>query len=145
MPRFGLFEIGRVAAMTEMDQSVPAVPNADEPVGDLLHIFQESDGAAMVLRAVGEVDMVTSRLLAEHLTRVESEVVPPAPIVLDLTGVTFLDSAGLTVLVDHHQRCVELGTVLRIVADHRAVMRTLELTGLDALLTVVPRAPEARG
>lgn len=131
--------------MTDMDQSVPAVPGDDEPAGDLLRLFQESDGGAVVLRAVGEVDMVTSQLLAKHLTCVESEVVPPAPIVLDLTGVTFLDSAGLTVLVDHHQRCVEMGTALRIVADHRAVLRTLELTGLDALLTVVPRRSEARG
>jgi anti-sigma B factor antagonist len=127
--------------MTEIDQSVPAVPDD----GDLLQVFQEGQGTTVVLRAVGEVDMVTSLVLAQHLTRVESEVVPPAPIVLDLTAVTFLDSAGLTVLVDHHQRCVELGSALQIVADHRAVLRTLELTGLDALLTVFPRVPEAQG
>jgi len=127
--------------MTETDQPMPVVPDD----GELLRVFQEERDAAVVLRAVGEVDMVTSLLLAEHLTRVEAEIVPPAPILLDLTAVTFLDSAGLTVLVDHHQRCADLGSALQIVADHRAVLRTLELTGLDALLTVFPRVPEAQG
>jgi anti-sigma B factor antagonist len=56
----------------------------------------------------------------------------------DLSEVTFLDSAGLTVLVVAHQAAQRAGRALRIrCGDGRAVTRPLALTGLTTVLTVV--------
>lgn len=59
----------------------------------------------------------------------------PAVLVLDLTAVTFLGSTGLSIRVDAHQSATP-HTVLRVVAGHHAVLRPIQLTGLDHFLTV---------
>ena len=57
---------------------------------------------------------------------------------LDLTGVTFLGSAGLTALVVAHQDAQRAGRAVRIrCGASRAVTRPLALTGLSTVLTVV--------
>jgi anti-sigma B factor antagonist len=107
-----------------------AMPELD----DLLWIERFVENHSVVVRAVGEVDMLTAPRLSRQLDLAEAIVVPPAPVVLDLTGVTFLASAGLCLLLAHHQRCAELGSRLAIVPGGRAVTRPLKLTGLDGLL-----------
>jgi anti-sigma B factor antagonist len=110
------------------------MPNLDE----LLWVQRMVENHSVVVRASGELDMLTAPTLAKQLQYAEAVVVPPAPVVLDLTGITFLSSAGLSVLITHHKRCVELGSRLEVVASNRAVTRPLNLTGLDSVLVVIP-------
>ena len=58
----------------------------------------------------------------------------PAEVVVDLTGVTFLDSAGLSTLAAAHRRALAAGGRIRVLAATRAVMRPLQMTGLWDLL-----------
>ena len=61
-----------------------------------------------------------------------------AAVEVDLSQVTFLDSAGLTVLVVAHQAAQRAGRAVRIrCGASRAVTRPLALTGLSTVLTVV--------
>lgn len=72
---------------------------------------------------------------------------PTAPVVLDLVGVTFFGSAGLSVLLDHNERCAELGTRLQVIGS-RTVNRVVVATGLADMLAVVPAeapGPDERG
>ncbi|RAJ38385.1 anti-anti-sigma factor [Kitasatospora sp. SolWspMP-SS2h] len=55
------------------------------------------DGTA-VLTAVGEIDMSNTADLADALDRIQG------PLVLDLSAVEYLDSAGLSVLFRHADR-----------------------------------------
>ena len=55
---------------------------------------------------------------------------------VDLTGVTFLDSAGLCVLAAAHRRAARGDVRLRVVATSRAVIRPMQITGLYDLLDV---------
>ncbi|MFF7329949.1 STAS domain-containing protein [Streptomyces sp. NPDC090306] len=55
------------------------------------------DGTA-VLKAVGEIDMSNTDALASALESTEGRLV------IDLTGVDYLDSAGLSVLFSHVDR-----------------------------------------
>jgi anti-sigma B factor antagonist len=92
-----------------------------------------ADGV-VVLAVAGEVDSLTSPDLRAALAAVLAD---PAcrGLVLDLSGVSFLSSAGLSVLVtareDAHAREVELW--LAGASGNRAVRRPLELTGLFEL------------
>jgi anti-anti-sigma factor len=103
----------------------------------LLWVERTVDNHAVVVRATGEVDLATAPLLSEQLELAEAVVVPPAPVILDLTAVTFFESAGVKVLLDHHSRCVERGTRLRVLGS-RAVTRVISLVGVDELLQIVP-------
>lgn len=47
---------------------------------------------------------------------------------IDMAGVTFMDSSGLTALLEADRRCRELGATLEVVAS-RFIARLLALTG----------------
>jgi anti-anti-sigma factor len=104
---------------------------------DILWIDRTVDNHAVVVRAVGEVDLVSAPSLSTQLRLAEAVVVPPAPVILDLSGVTFIGSAGLSVLLDHRDRCAELGTRLQVVGG-RLVTRVLAVSGLAQALPVIP-------
>ena len=51
-----------------------------------------------------------------------------------MAAVTFLDSSGIRTLLQVHREAAAQDTVLRVVNAHRRVMKTLEITGLLALM-----------
>ncbi|MFC4855365.1 STAS domain-containing protein [Actinophytocola glycyrrhizae] len=103
----------------------------------LMWVQRTVDNLSVVVQAGGEVDMLTAPRLSAQLDQAEAIVVPPAPVVLDLTRLTFLGSAGLAVLLTHHERCAEIGSTLQIRTSGNVVTRPLAMTGLDRVLTVV--------
>jgi anti-sigma B factor antagonist len=105
----------------------------------LLWVQRTVENHSVVVRASGELDLLTAPRLSTQLDLAEAIVVPPAPVILDLTGLTFLGSAGLTVLVSHAERCAALGSRLEIISEGPVVNRPLEMTGLDKVLAVNPR------
>ena len=88
-------------------------------------------------RVAGEIDMVSAPAFDRALTSL------PDRLELDLEEITFLDSAGISVLVRHHRQRCENGGSFRIVELSRAVRRVLEITGLLELLTGCRPGPVA--
>jgi anti-sigma B factor antagonist len=66
-----------------------------------------------VLRPRGELDLAGAEPLETELKRVEAT--DAAAIVVDLTGVEFMDCSGVRVLLDAHRRSREDGDRLRLV------------------------------
>jgi anti-sigma B factor antagonist len=110
---------------------------------DPLRAYLRLEGLAVVLRTTGEIDMSTAPVLADELTEAIATGTAPAPVVADLSDVTFLSSAGLAVLLDARARCEQAGTPLRLVATTRPVIRSLQVAGLTELLPVYPTVTEA--
>ncbi len=110
-----------------------------DPDGSLW-VQRTVENHSVVVRVGGELDKLTAPRLHDQLVRAESVVVPPAPVVLDLSALTFIGSAGLAVLLEHDERCAAIGSALRILPGGRVVTRPLVMTGLDQILTVVPAA-----
>jgi anti-sigma B factor antagonist len=83
----------------------------------------------LALSVSGELDLVTAPQLTESIDAVITEHTPAA-LIIDLTGVPFLASMGMTVLV---QTCERLGRTTRfaVVADGPATSRPLTMMGLD--------------
>jgi anti-anti-sigma factor len=90
-----------------------------------------SDGTATVTLR-GELDLASIGALEESLGAVEREA--PARIVLDLSGLTFIDSSGLRVLLMANGRAQESGRELLLTESTDAVQRVLEMTGARELL-----------
>jgi anti-sigma B factor antagonist len=106
----------------------------------LLRLSGERLGTTWLVHAVGEVDVSTAPLL-----RAEAAPDGPAPalLILEFTGVRFLDSAGLTVLVQLEEWCRERAAAFKIVTQNRAVLRVLQISALDRVLTIVATLDDA--
>ncbi|MGY1609714.1 MULTISPECIES: STAS domain-containing protein [unclassified Geodermatophilus] len=114
------------------------------PAADLLTVdVIPADGAVRIV-CTGEVDCSTAPELREA---VDGALAGGPPVVtVDLEAVTFLDSAGLSVLAVAHRTADRAGTRLRVLVGTRAVARALQVTGLWELLgaeQVVPGAGAA--
>ncbi|MFC4856969.1 STAS domain-containing protein [Actinophytocola glycyrrhizae] len=83
------------------------------------------EGRLVLVRVTGELDTDTAGTLDATLADAEAAVSPPAPVVVDLTGVSFLGAAGLAVLMDHHERCGALGSTMLVVPGSRAVRQAV--------------------
>ena len=99
-------------------------------------------GDATVVHVVGEIDTLTAPVLRAQL----DEHLPVVPLlVLDLSDVTFLGSAGLAVLVAAKDAADARSHTLRLVCGSRIVVRALEATGLLTLFEVADGVPQALG
>jgi anti-sigma B factor antagonist len=84
-----------------------------------------------VVRVAGELDLVTARPLEQFLAEVLSA--GSGWLVVDLALVTFMDCAGLSVMLRAHEASVRRGGGLRLVAVPRRVRAVLALTGTQCL------------
>ena len=92
-----------------------------------LDLSIDTDGA-LVLQ--GEIDSYTAPDLADRLS-----ADPPVEVV-DVAGVTFIDSSGLRTIVEAHQARAAAGTRLVLRSPSAAVQRLLEISGLAGHLDV---------
>lgn len=86
------------------------------------------DGHRVHLEVVGELDTHSAGILRTVLNAVEQS--HPAVIVVDLAGVTFLDSAGIGVLVGALRRAADRGGVVCASNPSASVRRVFEITHL---------------
>jgi anti-anti-sigma factor len=93
-------------------------------------------GGTPVVRVTGEIDLATVPKIAKHLHSELDE--GPRSLVVDLSGVDFLASAGLAMLLELHQHASRVGGALVVVAAHRAVLRPLRSTGMGSLFDLRP-------
>ena len=121
-----------------MADEYPAATSSGDSSSDLLSVSHDRRGAAVIVRLVGEIDLNSVSPMRAALTKALADATAPHPIVLDLTGVGFLASAGLAELQTAQQRADDQHTPLRIVATGRAVLRPLEVTGMAAALDIRP-------
>jgi anti-sigma B factor antagonist len=98
------------------------------------HIEERGGGGVPVVAVSGEIDVATAPQLRECLHGVISE--NSATIVVDLLGVTFLDSTALGVLVGALKRCRELGGDLQVVVVDPRIVKIFEITGLTSVFTI---------
>ena len=84
-----------------------------------------------VLSVRGVVDVLTAPLLGEAIDEVL--LGKPAGIVVDMSAVEFLASAGMMVLVSVQGR-LESGQGLVVVADGPATSRPMKLIGIDSVI-----------
>ncbi|MFK4247388.1 STAS domain-containing protein [Micromonospora chokoriensis] len=87
----------------------------------------QPDGA-LILTAIGEVDMSNAADFGAALTRAAEAA--PGPLTVDLTALEYLDSAGLAVLFPHVERIHLIASPL--------LAPVLTIAGLADLMTVTP-------
>jgi anti-sigma B factor antagonist len=99
---------------------------------------------ALVVTVAGEIDRSTAERVRAAVDAGLDQLHAGAILVVDLTNVTFLGSAGLQALVDVTDTAQEHGAPLRFVVGHtRAVIRTIQITGLTEVLPLFDTVEQA--
>ncbi|MCK0176123.1 STAS domain-containing protein [Mycolicibacterium sp. F2034L] len=88
---------------------------------------EEWHGQIVVVRAAGAIDMVTAPPLLTAIRAAHAQ--RPKGVIVDLTEVEFLSSAGMQTLVTAHQEIVEQAR-FAVVADGPGTSRPLKIMGL---------------
>ena len=91
--------------------------------------FPGSHGPTVVW-AIGEVDMAVARQLGAEI---EGHLVPGSTVALDCTAITFMDSAGLRVLVRALRLAEEVEAEFVLTSVPEPVAKVLKLSGLAGL------------
>jgi anti-sigma B factor antagonist len=100
------------------------------------------DASTQLLAVNGELD-VTS--VGELRSRIQTAFAGGSPqLVLDLSGVTHMDSTGLAELISAHQRAMDLRGRLVLVVTSSPIRRTFEIRGVVNLFTIVDSRDGAR-
>ena len=97
--------------------------------------------AQVILR--GELDLSTVEKVEDELRRVEAG--EEKIVVLDLSGLSFLDSTGLRLMVTADRRAQKDGRRLVIVRGPETVHRVFTITHLDEKLEMVNDISEVAG
>ncbi|MZD06473.1 anti-sigma factor antagonist [Streptomyces sp. SID5785] len=105
-------------------------------------VVRES-GDSVVVEFAGEIDILTLHRMTPLLDTVAAG--PYRVVALDLTGVTFLDCSGLTLLVRTARRAGARGARTTVVCRHPLTLRIIALAGLDETLAPVDSVREALG
>ena len=100
-------------------------------LGDLT-VRSEREADVHIVALSGELDLATADSVEAELERVEAG--DAASIVLDLSGLTFMDSTGVRLLIQAHARSRADANRLTLRRGPAAVQRVMELSGVDALL-----------
>ncbi len=108
---------------------------------EALRVDQDTREGVPILIATGEVDLATAPLLEERLHGLLDSSRPV--FVLDLRGVSFLDSTGLSVLMRALSRCRESGGQLHLVIDQERIVKLFTLTGLEKMFPIWPSTESA--
>jgi anti-anti-sigma factor len=97
-----------------------------------LQIAHDRAGGRHLLVLRGELDMGSAPTLTGLLESLASD--GGDDVVVDLAGVTFVDSSGLKVLLEAHARAVADGRAVIVRRAGPQVRRVIDLSGIDGVL-----------
>ncbi|MGE0878606.1 MAG: STAS domain-containing protein [Acidimicrobiia bacterium] len=102
------------------------------PFSDALSIGRRVDGTRAELTVSGELDHYSAPALLEAVEGLRERNV--AHTVIDMAGVSFVDSAGLRALLLARGRGADGASAVRFVNVSRNVQRLFDMTGLRTVL-----------
>jgi anti-anti-sigma factor len=93
---------------------------------------ETTPSGVVILHVVGELDMATCRRVEDTMRT----AVPASRVIIDLSKCSFLDSAGLRFLIAAHRDVASAGGTMELVAADSGIVRVLDLTNVDTMMTV---------
>ena len=138
MYRKELNEVFGSSAIAELD---PGLAPAQTALSCSLRVEFRRRGRYAVIRLRGSAGMAESALLRTQLEALAGEKVPV--IVLDLSGLEFIGSAGLAAIVHGHLKSREHHGQIRLAAPQPAVLEVIKRTRLTVLFPVYASVEQA--
>jgi anti-sigma B factor antagonist len=104
------------------------------------HVARVGDDT-IVLSVGGVIDLATAAELEDAMHAAQASA--RRNLIVDLTGVSFMSSAGLAILAEAHAVMKRRGK-FAVVANNAVILRPLEITRLADVLDVYPTLESAR-
>ena len=101
-----------------------------------MRIITHDDGRCLTLRLVGELDHAAVQTVMPGIEDAVEEYLPRR-CVLDLTGVSFMDSSGIAVILKTDRLLRQTGGVLALSGVPGQVRRVLDVAGLTKIVPVL--------
>jgi anti-sigma B factor antagonist len=101
---------------------------------------EQTDDGYTICRPVGELDAFTVSQFRQAL----AELASMPRLVIDMSAVPFVDSAGLGALIGGIRRARELGGDVVVVCNRASLVRTLRTTGFDRIVVMTETVDEAK-
>lgn len=111
--------------------------------GSDLSLQVEPHGQSRVVKPIGRIDFATTPDFQDALTQQAAAVGRGAGLIVDLSGVDLITSAGLRALMQTKKRLSEAGAQLVVVGVAGAVADVIRVSRLDTLLTLKPTVSKA--
>jgi len=93
-----------------------------------------------------EILRLTGPVTLRNLWDLQAEMrkAPPPPVtILDLSGVPYMDSAGMGAVINHYTHCAAKGTKLIAAGVSSRVMELFRLTRVDTVIPIAATVEEA--
>lgn len=119
-------------------------PSAENDSSDLIVDTHAENGVPFVT-ARGDVDLCTEPILREVMEQRCSERTETGLLAVDIRDVSFIDSAGLALLVDMRKRFADKGQLAVVIAAGSQPERVLKLGRFDTFLRVCYSPDEITG
>jgi anti-anti-sigma factor len=100
-------------------------------MGDLM-LRSERDGDVHTIRLFGELDLASAAEVEDELKALEAT--DAAAIIVDLAGLTFIDSTGIRLLIAAEVRSRADSNRLRVLRGPASVQRVFEICAVDGFL-----------
>ena len=101
-----------------------------------LEINWETQGETTILRPLGDVDLSRSPSLRNDIRKAFES--PPRKLVIELSGVSYMDSSGVATLVEAMQLSRKKDTRLVLCCMTDRVHSIFEIARLDQVFRIVP-------
>ena len=99
------------------------------------------DDHSVVIKVAGEIHATTAPEFSERLN--DAIAGGKTGVILDLTSVEFIDSTGLSVLLNGLRRVTRVRGSMILACANPTVLRLFEITKLDSTFDIVPSCDEA--
>ena len=106
----------------------------------MLDIHIDLDAGCTVCRPIGDLDAFTVSQFRQSL----AELATSPRVLIDLSGVPFVDSAGLGALIGGIRRVRELGGEVAVACPRPTLTRLLRTSGFDRIVTVAATVEDAK-
>lgn len=100
-------------------------------------------GSVLHAELTGEIDHHTAKGIREEIDK-QLYALLPKKMVLSLSGVGFMDSSGLGLIVGRLVTAKEIGAVMELVGVDKRTMRIFEMAGLERMRGLTIHAMEEK-
>ena len=98
-----------------------------------INITSENGTAVAVLN--GEIDHHSARSLRSEIDRFVITM-QPERLAMDFTGITFMDSSGIALILNVNKRLGNIGGRLRVEGGTKQPMKVIKASGIDRIISI---------
>lgn len=109
--------------------------------GNLISIETKNEEDLCILTVKGRLGITTENSLRQRVADLVEQ--SQVHIILDFTGITFMDSSGMSSVLSAMRSVSENQGRICLVCDTRHILRVLRITAIDKLMAIYPTLEEA--